>query len=160
MSVASLERALPAGDTMLLDSAVLICYFKGNESASPVAAHVVDAFVMTGRNRATVSMVTAMELLVYPMQTGDDVLYRQVVFFLSHTPNMDLMPVDFLVAHEAAYVRATLALKPPDALIVATGRVSAVRHLVSNDHEWKYKMAPPSAQRLAVCYLEDHLPFP
>ena len=159
MSLRSLQRALPAGDGLLLDSTALVSYFKGTELVSPVAAHVVQEFVITGRNPATVSAVTAMELLVDPIQRSDDVFLRQVEFFLLYSPHLQLAPVDFRVAQEAARLRALLRLKPPDALIMATGRILNVQRLVCNDAEWKRKLR--SAQReIPVCYLEDHLPFP
>jgi hypothetical protein len=159
VSLPSLERTLLAGSHLLLDSTALVSYFKGTERASPVAAHIVQKFVITGRNPATVSTITAMELLVDPIQRGDDVFHRQVSFFLLYTPHLQLAPVDFRVAREAAHLRALLRFKPPDALVAATGRILDAEHLVCNDAEWKRKLR--SAQRdMPVCYLEDHLPFP
>lgn len=147
---------------MLLDTSAIVSYFKGNESASPVATAIMEEFVATGRNQATVSAVSAMELLVDPLRmgTGGLALYQQVMLFLMHMLNLRVVSVDLRVAHEAASLRATLGLKPPDALVMATGRSVAARHFVTNDQEWKRKLRPPLTHGTAVCYLEDHLPYP
>jgi predicted nucleic acid-binding protein len=142
------------------DTSTIASHFKGNEPASPVATQVIDHFVAAGRNPAVVSTVTAMELLVPPLRDHDDALYRSVVFFLRHTRNLQMADITFGVAHEAAAVRAQYGLKTPDALIVATGRIRSVRHVVSNDGEWRRKLGEVSSFGIAVCYLEDHLPFP
>jgi predicted nucleic acid-binding protein len=160
VTLLTLEQAIPVGVGLLLDSTTLISYLKGNERASPVATHVVDQFVVGGRNTATVSTITVMELLVHPLRDGDDSLYRQVVLFFMHTMNLHVASVDFRVAHEAAILRASLGLKPPDALILASGRSLSVRYFVCNDHEWKRKVGSPLSRDMTVCYLEDHLPFP
>jgi predicted nucleic acid-binding protein len=159
MTRASLEAALPPGDLLLLDTTVIISYFKGTETISPVAAHVVDQFVSVGRNPAVVSALTAMELLVPPIREQDDALYRQVTFFLRNTSNLRAADVDFAVAQEAAALRAAYNIKPPDALIMGTGRAHHARHFVTNDAEWKRKIGTESSLEIRVCYLEDHLPF-
>jgi hypothetical protein len=49
-------------------------------------------------------------------------------------------------------------LSSPDALVVATGVVAQVGHLVTNDKEWATKLRPLGS-RLTVCRLDDHLPW-
>jgi uncharacterized protein len=160
VSLRSLEDALPHGDSILLDTSAIVSYFKGNELASPVATQVIDHFVSTGRSPAIVSTVTAMELLVSPLRDGNDSLYRNVIFFLLHTRNLQVADISFEVAQEAAGVRARYGLKTPDALIVATGRIGSIRHVVSNDGEWRRKLGHLVPASFDVCYLEDHLPIP
>jgi predicted nucleic acid-binding protein len=160
VTLASLGAALPPGDRLLLDTTVIISYFKGTESASPVATHVVDQFVAGGRNPAVLSALTAMELLVAPVREQDDVLQRQVLFFLLNTTGLTVAVADLAVAQEAASLRALYSFKPPDALIMGTGRATGAEHLVTNDAEWKQKLGITPLARPRVCYLEDHLPFP
>lgn len=156
---ASLEAALPPGALLLLDTTVIVSYFKGIEAASPVATKVVDQFVVGGRNPAVVSALTAMELLIPPMREQNHTLYRQVVFFLRNTPHLRVADTDFAVARDAAWLSATYNFKPPDALIMGTGRALHARHFVCNDAEWKRKLGSPSPVGISICYLEDHLPF-
>jgi predicted nucleic acid-binding protein len=67
--------------------------------------------------------------------------------------------VDLQVAQDAAHLRADRRMAPPDALIVATGLATQVRHLVTNDHNWSAKLAPMAA-RIAVVRTAAFLPFP
>ena len=158
MSRAALERAVPAGDRLLLDAATLVAYLDGGEAVSPVAACVVDEFVRDGRNEGIVSMVTVMELLVRPLRHGR-VGYRHALDFLTNFPNLRAAVIDLPVAQEAASLRASHNFRPPDALTIASGLVYQVGHLITNDAAWKTRLAPVR-QRVAVCYLADHLPFP
>lgn len=155
----SLERAVPVGERILLDASALIAYLNGGELATPAAAHMVDEWVRAGRNRAAVSMVTVMEILVRPLRLGVAEPYHTVMDFLTHFPNLRLVPVDVHVAQEAAGLRASYNLTPPDALTIATGISAQVSLLITNDQRWKQKLRPIAA-RIGVCYLDDHLPFP
>lgn len=159
MTRASLDSTLPPGDLLLLDTTVIVSHFKGTETVSAVATHVVDHFVAEGRNPAIVSTLTAMELLVPPLRDQDDTLYRQALFFLRNAPHLQVSDADFAVALEAARLRAAYNFKPPDALIMGTGRRYHARHFVTNDSEWKRKLGPVAVLGMTVCYLEDHVPF-
>lgn len=158
MSRASLERVLPQGDRILLDTSGLIAYLGKPESTTPVITHVVDEYVRSGRNPAVVSMVTAMELLVRPLQVGPGDEYDHLMDFLQRFPNLKAQPVDLAIAQEAASLRAQHKFTAPDALVIATGIVTQVSHLVTNDDDWKKRLTGITA-RIRVCYLEDHLPL-
>lgn len=159
MSRASLERALTPGERTLLDASTLLAYLDPTEHVSPAAIYVIDTLVWQGRNPAIVSPVTAMEILVRPLRRGVGEPYRHVMDFLTRFPNLIVVHMDLAVAQEAASVRAAHNLPTPDALVVATGLVHQVAHLVTNDQEWQSKLRP-IANRIKVCYLNDHLPFP
>ena len=159
MSLASLERSIPAGDRVLLDSSALIAYLNGGELVTPVAQHIVDQFVAGGRNSAIVSMATAMEILVRPLRTGVPSHYRHVLDFLRRSPGITAQEIDLDTAYEAARLRADHGFKPADALIVASGLVSQVGHLVTNDDAWTGRLTPLRG-RIVVCLLKSHLPFP
>ena len=158
MSRASLERAVPQGERILLDTSSLISYLGASDATTPVIKHVIDDWVRSGRNPTIVSMVTVMEVLVRPLEVGPGEGYDHVMDFLQRFPNLKAQPVDLVVAHEAASLRAQHKFSPPDALVIGTGLVAQVGHLVTNDKEWKKRLAAISA-RVRVCYLEDHLPF-
>lgn len=159
MSLASLEQAIPEGERTLVDASTLIAFFNGLEQASPLAEHVIESMVRPGRNPAVVSTVTAMEVLVQPLRRGVGDPYRHLVDFLTRFPNLTAAQIDLAVAQEAASLRAAYGFATPDALVIATGIVGQVGHLVTNDRQWKRKLQPIS-RRIRVCYLADHLPFP
>lgn len=139
---------------MLIDTSVLIAYFEPSDATHSVAMLLVDDFVKNGRNAALVSPVTAMEVLVRPLRVAPTGAVH-VHDFLVHTPNLSLLPIDLYVAQEAAALRAMHTFKPADALIIATGIVGQVGHLVTNDAEWHKKLASMRS-RIGVAYLSDY----
>lgn len=158
MSLSSLLRAIAEGDRVLLDTTVLAAYLDATDATHPVARHVVNELVATGRNPAVVSMVTVMEILVRPMRATPPGHHTVLAFLRTH-PNLTCVPVDLQVAQEAAHLRADKKLAPPDALIVGTGLAAQVRHLITNDRDWSGKLATMSS-RIAVVQTSSHLPFP
>jgi predicted nucleic acid-binding protein len=157
MSLGSLERAIPPEDRILIDSAALIAHLNGGEDVSRGASHVLDVLVRSGRNPAMVSMVTVMEVLVRPRRKSL-AGYQHALDFLTHHANLTSQPVDLWVAQEAATLRAMFNLSAPDALVVATGIVGQVGHLVTNDEGWKKKLTGLNS-RTRVVHLGDHVPF-
>jgi predicted nucleic acid-binding protein len=154
MEGASLESVIKAGEPLLLDTTVLAAFLDANEATHPIAAHILNDLVASGRNRAVVSMVTVMEILVRPMRMTPPG-HRTVLAFLHSHPNLECVLIDLQVAEHAAHLRADTGMKPPDALIVATGLVSDVRHVVTNDHDWSAKLARLKP-RLNVVQLSSH----
>ncbi len=104
-------------------------------------------------------MLTIMEVLVRPLTHGVPDPYYHAMDFFSRFPQLRAVPVDLPVAQESASLRAGYRLSTPDALVVASGIVHQVGHLVTNDQSWAAKLRP-LARRIRVCYLSDHLPFP
>jgi hypothetical protein len=71
-------------------------------------------------------------------------------------PGMVIRTVDLLVAAEAARMRAESSLRLPDALVLATGVMSSVDCLVTNDR----RMAAATAAlipEMRICLLSDYV---
>lgn len=158
MSTTSLERAIPAGDRILLDTTTLAAYLDATEAVHPVAKHVVEEFIGKGRNHGVISMITVMELLIRPMRATPPG-HHTVLAFIRNQVNLSAIEVDLQVAQDAAFLRAAHRFAPPDALVVGTGLAAQVGFLVTNDHAWEGRLAPMTA-RIGVCILSKHLPFP
>ena len=146
-----LEAAIPIEGRLLLDTSCLAAYLDASEDIHPAARHILDAFVASGRNDAVVSMVSVMEILVRPLRTTPP-SHHIVLSFLRHHPNLVSVPVDLDVVREAAALRATYRLRPPDALVVGTALAGQIQHLVTNDHDWT-KWLAPLGSRLRVVTL-------
>ena len=136
-----LERAIPPGVRILLDTTCLAAYLDTTEVVHPVAGHVLDAFVASGRNPAVVAMVTVMEILVRPLRSSP-AGHRTVLSFIRHHPNLEAIPTDLQMAQEAAGLRAAFGFRPPDALIIGTAIACQVGLVATNDHEWATKLQP------------------
>jgi len=151
------EKRIQPGDRVLIDTSVLIAYFGTPEADEThgLATILIDEFVMSGRNEAVVSPVTAMELLVRPLKAGPRAA-AHVHDFLTHTAHLKLLSTDLFVAQEAANLRATYNFRAPDALVAATGIVAQVTHLVTNDKDWETKLVPLKT-RIKVTYLRNYM---
>lgn len=157
MSTASLEQAIPAGDRVLLDTTTLAAYLDATEAVHPVARHVVEHLVGTGRNAAVISMITVMELLIRPMRAAPPGHHTVLAFIRNH-PNLIAIDTDLQVAQDAAFLRAAHRFAPPDALVIGTALAAQVGHLVTNDFAWVERLTP-MRERIKVCILAQHLPF-
>jgi predicted nucleic acid-binding protein len=138
--VQDLERAIPAGDRLLLDTSALAAYLDSSESVHPIAAHVLNSLVASGRNEAVISMITLMELLVRPLRASPPG-HDTVLQFLTHHPHLRAVPLDLQMAQDAAFLRAQHRFSPPDALVIGTALSCQAAHLVTNDAAWGAKLA-------------------
>ena len=155
MSRSSLERAIPAGSVVTLDTSAILAYLDGSELASQAAAHVIDGLVGSGRNRALIASVTVTETLVRPLRVSAAQVVGTVEAFLQMFPNLEVVPIDYVIAREGARVRALTALPTADALILATAIVTGADVVVGNDERWRTaleKLDDP----VSVCLLADH----
>jgi predicted nucleic acid-binding protein len=133
---AALEAAIPAGETILLDTSAILAYLSGSERASAIAAVLIDELVGTGRNPAIVSAITVCEVLVRPYRAGSPSAVRLVEDFLAHFPNLRVDPVTVEIARLGARIRAATAAPTPDALILATAVDGSAGIAVGNDAGW------------------------
>lgn len=141
MGLRELELAIPEGERLLLDTTLLAAYLDASEAVHPAARHILDGLVAPGRNPAVVSMVSVMEILVQPLRQSPPG-HHTVLAFLNHHPNLAALPLDLQMAQEAASLRASHRLRPPDALVVATGIAAQVGTLVTNDGDWEARLQP------------------
>ena len=157
MSRSSLEAAVPPNTEILLDTSVVLAYLNASEAASPAATVVIDDFVRTGRNRATISVVSVAETLVRPVAAGAAAV-RIVDAFLLHFPNLTVSSIDYAIAREAARLRAQTSLKTPEALIIATALSAGISIVVANDAKWASVIAE-AAPIVTLCHLDVHVPL-
>lgn len=59
-----LEAAIPPETSVLIDSSVVLAYLTGTEAVIGLATQLFDAFIATGRNPASLSVITVGEILV------------------------------------------------------------------------------------------------
>jgi predicted nucleic acid-binding protein len=154
---ASLEAAIPSGAEILLDTSVVLAYLNASEAATPAAIAVFDDFVRSGRNPATISVVSVAETLVRPFAAGAAAV-RVADAFLLHFPSLTVSRVDYAVAREAARLRARTGVKMPDALVIATALAVGIPIVITNDAKWATAIAD-CAPALTLCHLDAHLPL-
>ncbi len=151
----SIDGAIPAGASVLIDTSVALAYLTGTEKISPLATDLFDGCLATGRNPGVLSTVTVMELLVRPFRAGPSAV-GVVQGFLAHFDGLRLLPVDDATAVEAARIRALAGFAAPDALIVASYLVGGFDILVTNDASWPARLDTAAPGREIVVL--DRLP--
>jgi predicted nucleic acid-binding protein len=133
-----LADRLAGGTSVLIDTSVVLAYLAGGEPASQEAEELFDGLVATGRNPASLSAVTVAEILIRPFRTGAPAV-AIAEGFLRHFADLQIVPVDYEVAREAARIRAAASLPMPDALIVASALVGEANVLITTDRSWRTK---------------------
>ena len=125
-------QQIAAGDQLLIDTSAVIAYLKGDEAASAASTVVLEELVATGRNPAMVSAITVAELLVHPLKAGPPAVAKVRTFLLGFS-GISIRSCDFLVAAEAARIRAVTGAETADALIAATATLTSSTWLITSD---------------------------
>ena len=124
--------AIQDGDRLAIDSSGVISYLNGTAETSPACRWIFDELIAKGRNDSVLATVTVAEALQRPIQRGDHAV-RQLLDLLDSLEGLQVRSADFLVAAEAARIRAETGLPLPDAIIIATAVLTSSQVLVTND---------------------------
>jgi predicted nucleic acid-binding protein len=155
VATAELDAALGHSERVLLDSSTLIAFHSPLEQAHPLAEHLLRRIESeSDRLRGSFSVVSAAEILVRPIRTGQE-RFTFMHTFLTQFPNLTVLPMDMVVAVQAASLRATTGIPLPDALVIASGLLAGCDALVTNDERWKRRLGPLFRQFRWI-YLEDY----
>jgi predicted nucleic acid-binding protein len=140
---------------VLLDSSALIAFHSPLERAHPLAEHALariaaDDDPLTGYY----SFVTAIELFVRPIRSGLD-RFTFMHTFLTQFPHLTGLPVDMVVAVQAANLRAVTNLAVPDSVVIASGLLAGCEAIITNDGRWKHR-GESAFRQFTWVYLEDY----
>ncbi len=142
---------VPPDTRLVIDTSVLVAHITGTEVVSGVATLIVDDFLRTGRNAGTVSSLSVGEMLVRPHRAG---LARDIGLGILDVPGLSVRSVDFLVAAEAARIRAETSLGMPDAVVIATAVLTNAHMIVTNDRRLAAAV-PQAVPEMQVILLSD-----
>lgn len=120
------------GDTVALDTAPLI-YFIERHHLHVATLKPFFAAAEQRKFRLVTSIVTLLEVLVYPLRSGRNDLVNEYRDILLRSSNMTALPVGEEIAEEAARLRALYNVKTPDAIQLATARVGGASWFLTND---------------------------
>jgi predicted nucleic acid-binding protein len=146
-------NAVPPGDSVLLDTSVLLAHLTQSDDAMSFATDLIEGCVASGRNPGAISTITVSELLVHPHRDGREAV-DAILGFLWSIPDLLVRSVDFLVAGEGARLRASRKVAVPDSLIIATAVLVGADVLATNDRAMA-TAARDAAPRLRVLLLAD-----
>jgi len=136
------------GQVVGLDSAPLIYFIEEN----PIYLEMTDAFfeaMVRGEFRVVTSVVTLLEVLVYPLRQGNRILAQQYRDILLNEEGLTTIEVSPAIAEEAAQLRATYNIQTPDSIQMATAISGGASFFLTND------VRLPSLPGLEVLVLEE-----
>jgi len=128
----TLSQRLSAHKRIGLDTAIFIYHFETHPTYLPLTTAVLNG-LERGLYSGVTSTVTLMEVNVHPWRTGRADIAREYEALLVHFPNLTIADVTRDVARKAAQLRADYAIRPADALQVATAVVNGASLWVTND---------------------------
>jgi predicted nucleic acid-binding protein len=125
-------EGLPDQALLLVDSAPIIYVLEGHRTFGPRFRPLFEAHTAE-RLRFAVTTITIAEILTGPLRAGDDALARRYRAIFESWQPVDLN-VD--IAENAARLRASLGLKLPDAIQVASALAISADALVTHDRDF------------------------
>lgn len=135
----------------MLDTMVFSYLLSGHPRYAMLAERVF-SMVESGEVPALTTTMTLAELLTVPAQAQDQQALHDYELYLTHFPNLQLIPLDNSLARETALVRAETGLRMPDAVQVAAARLSGADGIVTNDRRWRGKVVG-----ITLLLLDDYL---
>lgn len=124
-------RAL-RGLILALDTAPLIYYIEDH----PTYAQRIDPFfeaLEQGELTMVTSTITLVEVLVQPYRHGNMQLLQRYRTILLNAIGLRTIPLNPIIAEEAAKLRAAHNLSPPDAIQLATALTEGAAAFLTND---------------------------
>jgi predicted nucleic acid-binding protein len=133
-----------------LDTAVFIYFIEENKDFFPIVKPIFQA-IHRGDLAAATSGLTLMEVLVLPYRVNNFSLAERYESLLTRSRGLRFVDLNRPLLRGAARLRASLNLKPPDALQVAAAMTAECRVFLTND-----RRIPPIAG-LQVVQLKTYL---
>ena len=141
--VRELRRAISDHKSLLLDTMIFSYHLSNHPRYVSLAAAILEA-VESGDVMGLTTTVTLAELLTVPAKSNNRQAMQEYELYLTHFPNLRMIPLDTNLARETAIVRAATGLRMPDAVQIAAARISGADGIVTNDQRWtKLVVQPP-----------------
>lgn len=131
--LAAFREALDGARTITVDTNCCIYFLERKAlSVQPFADHV---FELAGGRRAAVELpgIARLELMVGPLRSGDAPYMLRVRRLIERIPGVRNVDITEDVLLAAAAIRASVNLRTPDALVVASALVGRSDVIVGND---------------------------
>lgn len=129
----TIATALAGCHTIFLDTSPMIYYVEAHSQFGPLAKEVVNAF-QAGQVMAYSSVVTLVEVLPKPVETGNTELVEQFTRFLKQNKHLRLIGISEEIAEHAGQLRGRYpTLRTMDALQLAAAMHIGADAFITND---------------------------
>lgn len=131
MKTKRLRKDLADHKKIGLDTGVFIHHFAGAEHSELTT--VVLGEVQDGSCQGIVSSISLAELMVRPLQAGEDDFADLYRVLIHEMPNLETVSVDPSIASRAAEIRAECRIGPTESLLLATALESGAITFITGD---------------------------
>jgi len=137
--------------TVFIDTAPIIYYIEAHPHFGPLVKVIVDS-LQSGNINAFSSVITLMEVLPKPIESGNDSLAKQFSEFLKAGKNLTLLEISSDIAELAGTLRGQYpSLRAMDAIQIAVSLIAKTDVFITNDAKIK------QVRGLRVIVLKDYL---
>jgi len=119
-----------------LDTSIFIYHFEENEKYLPVT-EMLFAGVEDGKWNAVTSIISLLEIIVKPLQLGENRAARKYEALIMNFPNLTVVDINRDIARQAAKLRAKYGIKTPDAIQIAACSTMGAEIFICNDNRLK-----------------------
>ena len=133
--IARLRQTITTYNLLFLDTMVFSYHLSDHPDYAPLSAIILQA-IESGDVVGLTTTITLAELLTVPAKAQNHRAMQEYELYLTHFPNLRLIPLDEDLAREAALVRASTRLRMPDAIQIAAARLSRAAAIITNDRRW------------------------
>ena len=126
-----LRKDLSEHKVIGVDTGIFIKHFQGGEDSELTS--VVLGEIQGGSARGIVSSISLAELMVRPLEAGQDDLADLYRVLIHEMPNLETVSVDPRIASRAAEIRASGKMGPNESLLLATAQESGATAFVTSD---------------------------
>jgi len=147
----SLSDELDRLQTVFIDTAPIIYYIEAHPQFGPLAKEIVDSF-RSGKLIALSSVITLVEVLPKPVESGNDELAKKFSEFLKTGKNIQLLEISADIAELAGNLRGQYtSLKAMDAIQIAVSINAGADAFITNDLKLR------QIEELKVIVLKEYL---
>ena len=139
---------LKSADLVFVDTAPFIYFFEQHPTLYHHMKRLFDMAYDQNIQVAT-SIITYIEIATYPMRRGFPKLANKYRDYFTHSENINLFPIDLVIAQQTVELRAKHRLNTPDAIQIGTAVACGADYIISNDKSWQ-KLGPPVPTVLMV----------
>ena len=138
-SLADFRRELASHHLALLDTMIFSYHLSEHPRYLPLTQALL-GLVESGQLQGLMTAITLAEILTVPAQAGAVHILRDYEIYLTHFPNLTLVPLDAALARQTALARAATGLRLPDAVQIAAAQLHNADVIVTNDLRWQAKV--------------------
>ena len=155
MKIKSKKFLKDMGSRFVIDSSILIYHLEDIRPYSDLTELLISSINMD-KTKAYISVISITEILTGPYSRGETDTILAFNMFINSLSNLEIVPVDYLLAQDAARLRGIYKFRTPDAILFATAIKRQTFTFITNDRHFK-KQNQSIIEGIRVILLDDYI---